>query len=185
MAATMALDIGIGTRPRKDGFGPTWKKNAVMADQYYRTQPPLEEDELESRRTFLSCYVMCTEYVNLFKFILHFCLSFFLLLLLINCRLAMSTRRPTMLRFNKWIEDCLEFVDKSPCAAASDKCLVAWAQLLRICEDIMTSFGYDGDVVSLSDSRVQLMVKSFETRLDMWNRDKASYLMTGMPSLHP
>lgn len=95
----------------------------------------------------------------------------------------MSTRRPTMLRFNKWLENCIEFIDKSPRAAASDKRLVVWARLLRLCEEITNSFGYDSDVVSLSESRVQLMLKSFEMRLSLWDRELAPELKTGILAL--
>lgn len=69
MAATMALDIGIGTKPRKNGVGPTWEIDGVLSDHYAKTRPSSEDAELENRRTFLSCYVMCTEYVYHFRFI--------------------------------------------------------------------------------------------------------------------
>ena len=84
-----------------------------------------------------------------------------------------------MLRFNRWVEECIDLLEHSAYATEYDKILVAWAQVVRICEEITSSFGYDGDVVSLSDSRAQLMVKSFETRLQIWNRDIGHRLKTG------
>jgi hypothetical protein len=64
MAATMALDIGIGTKPRTNGVGPSWEVNgpgAVISDHYAKTRPSSQEAELENRRTFLACYIMCSE----------------------------------------------------------------------------------------------------------------------------
>jgi hypothetical protein len=99
--------------------------------------------------------------------------------LLTFLRAALSTRRPTMLRYNNWISDCTEYLQKSSAATLLDKQLAAWVGLLRLCEEITSSFGYDNDVVSLSEPRVQLMLKSFEKRFELWSRDLDSELWTG------
>jgi hypothetical protein len=64
MAATMALDIGIGTKPRKNGVGPSWEvagDGGVITDFYSKMKATSESAQLENRRTFLACYIMCSE----------------------------------------------------------------------------------------------------------------------------
>lgn len=79
------------------------------------------------------------------------------------------------------MNECVEFLETSLSSAQSDKHVVAWVKLLSIIEEIGTSFSFDdpGGVVSLSESRIQLMLKGFEKRLGAWNRDVGSDVMNG------
>lgn len=82
----------------------------------------------------------------------------------------MSMRRPAMLRYNSWVNECLEFLDAAPDAVTSDKLLIGWVKLLSIAEEVSTSLSFDdpGNMPSLAEPRVQHMLKSFEKRLDSW-----------------
>ena len=62
----------------------------------------------------------------------------------------------------------------------SDRNLVEWARLLGLCEEIDAAFGYAADVVSLKETRVQLLLKIFEKRLQTWNQDLEPSLKTGI-----
>jgi hypothetical protein len=75
-----------------------------------------------------------------------------------------------MLRYNRWLSDCIDVLETSPDAVASDKILIGWVRLLIIAEEASTSLSFDdpGDMPSLSEHRVQLMLKSFEKRLEIW-----------------
>ena len=65
---------------------------------------------------------------------------------------------------------------RSPSALPSDKCIVAWVKLLKISEEIGTSFSLDdpSNRVRLSESRVQLRHKGFEKRLEGWKKQFGS-----------
>lgn len=75
-----------------------------------------------------------------------------------------------MLRYNSWLSDCVDFLESTPDAISSDKILIGWVRLLIIAEEASTSLSFDdpGNMPSLSEHRVQLMLKSFEKRLDIW-----------------
>jgi hypothetical protein len=61
-------------------------------------------------------------------------------------------------------------MEGTPDAAPSDKLLIGWVRLMCIAEEISTSFSFDdpGKMPNLSEPRVQLMLKSFEKRLEAW-----------------
>jgi hypothetical protein len=55
MATTMALDIGLGSNPKRSKF-----RRGVTSNPEYTVSELLDEDELERRRTFLVCYLIST-----------------------------------------------------------------------------------------------------------------------------
>jgi hypothetical protein len=81
-------------------------------------------------------------------------------------------RRPNMLRYNTWLGECLEVVANNPNPLPFDKYLVGWAQLSKIAEEIHSSFSFDdpGNMVNLSEPRVQIMLNSFVKALEAWRR---------------
>ena len=162
MATTMALDIGINTRPtaHRSRFGSR-DHNVQMhnndvhpledtANPDLSLTPRLSESTphiplLESKRTFLACYIVCVG-------------------------VSMALRRPNMLRANSYVRECIEYLERSPESMPPDRTLVAWARLNMLGEEICTSFCYDdpGGVASISELRTRLMLKDFSTRLDSW-----------------
>ena len=62
MAATMALDIGIGENPRRSRVGPSHPNNVpLISELNLQIRTPSMDAELldtENRRTFLTCYCL-------------------------------------------------------------------------------------------------------------------------------
>ena len=90
-------------------------------------------------------------------------------------------RRPNMLRYNAWVDECTELLETTTSAAESDRCLVAWVKLLKITEEIGTTFSFDDidNIASLSEYRVQLMLKGFEKAFTVWEKDLPPDVMNG------
>lgn len=165
MAATMAMDIGIGTRkvshrsrfgskaieregrkpnihPLEDAKNPDLSMTPRSKDQSPDTS------SIESRRAFLACYNICST-------------------------VSMSLRRPNMLRVSSYVRECLEYIERSPDAVPSDRTLAAWVKLIMIAEEIGNGFAYDdpGGIAAVSELRTQIMLKDFEKRLSKWYTD--------------
>jgi hypothetical protein len=81
-------------------------------------------------------------------------------------------RRPNMLRFNKWINHCLEAVANNPRASRLDGYLVQWARVTKIQEELGLSLSFDdpSNMADLSEPMVQLKVAGFEKALDAWKK---------------
>ena len=155
MAATMAMDIGIGSRPttHRSRFGSKDKQLQVRNSNVHPLEDTANPDlsltprsrdsspnttSLESRRTFLACFVICSG-------------------------VSMALRRPNMLRINSYVRECLEVLERSPDSLPSDRTLVPWAKLIILGDEINASFCYDdpGGVASISELSTQLMLKDF------------------------
>lgn len=143
MAATMALDIGLGKNPK-----PSRNRRGVTSDTENGMSEVLDETELEKRRTFLVCY-------------------------LISTAVSISMRRPNMLRWNSWIGDCLESLEQHPQASKHDHLLSAWVRILKITEEVGTSFAFDepSNMADLSEPRVQLTMTALQKSAEAWRRD--------------
>jgi hypothetical protein len=77
-------------------------------------------------------------------------------------------RRPNMLLFNNWMGECFEKLVSSP--KILDKRLAACVTLQRILDEASTLFGFDDPStnISLTESRVQVIMKGFEKRMEEW-----------------
>jgi hypothetical protein len=77
-----------------------------------------------------------------------------------------------MLRFNKWISDCLEVVASNPRASKLDKYLVSWVRLMKITEDLGSSLSFEdpSNMADLAEPSVQLKVTGFEKLLEAWKK---------------
>jgi hypothetical protein len=170
MAATMAADIGITTRPSKLNRSRFAAKHGIPTPPMHPSEdfanPDLsmsvrasQESEgtgnIECRRTFLACYAICVG-------------------------VSVSLRRPAMMRVTSYTRECLDYLENSPHAAPCDHLLVAWTRLWMVGEEIGTALSYDdpGDTASLLDTTTQLMVTAFEKRLTEW---KFRYTNTDFP----
>jgi hypothetical protein len=85
-------------------------------------------------------------------------------------RFAMRLRRPNILLYNSWMEECLCLLQKSP--ILDDKRIVAWVQLQRIADEANTAFGFDdaSTSFSLSELRLQVILRIFERRMEDWRK---------------
>ncbi|KAK5688772.1 hypothetical protein LTS10_000750 [Elasticomyces elasticus] len=163
MAATMAVDIGISTRPKisrgrlgNAARGREPAKQAMVHPAEDASNPDLsmtprsrdsspDTGNLESRRTFLACYMICAG-------------------------VSLSLRRPNTLRVSSYVRECVEYMERSSDAIPTDRTIVHWVRLVMIAEEISVSFSYDdpGGVASIADLSTQLMVKDFDKRLNAW-----------------
>ncbi|KAH9834686.1 GAL4-like Zn(II)2Cys6 (or C6 zinc) binuclear cluster DNA-binding domain [Teratosphaeria destructans] len=166
MAATMAMDIGIGTRPQQHrsrlgnanrGREPakgamsaqihpiedTGNPDLSMAPRSGGSSP--DTGSIESRRTFLACYAVCAG-------------------------VSLSLRRPNMLRVSSYIRECVEHLERAHDALPSDRTVVAWVKLIMIAEEISTAFCFDdpGGLARITELRTQIMIQDFEKRLTAW-----------------
>lgn len=159
MAATMAMDMGIGTRPvpHRSQFGPgngrdvhhlEDARNPDLSMSNRSGDFDIDTSSLESRRTFVSCYCLCTG-------------------------VSINTRRPNMLRKTFYLKECVDYIEQCPDAEPADRRLVAWARLLMISDEIAISFSYDdpGGIASISELKTQMMLKDFGKRLETWHRE--------------
>lgn len=78
-----------------------------------------------------------------------------------------------MLRFNKWLQECVESLETSANSTKYDRSLVTWVKLLHIAEEIESALSLDdpSSTLSYSEPRVQFTVKGLHKRLDKCKDD--------------
>ena len=178
MAATMALDLGLASKPKGNARGQQHSKMLLAGqrpesaeEQGSTTRFPLgqplvvsyeagSEDHVMSPKKHLPDSGSLESRRTLLACYL-FCAS-----------ISMSLRLPNFLRFSSWMENCCVVLRTSPDAAPTDKRLVAWVQLQRLVEECGRNFALDSpdDTVSLADERAQLMLQSYEKQLEAWRQ---------------
>jgi hypothetical protein len=136
MAASMALELGLASKPRTHEQLP---RRAVKSLQ--RISSP--EELLEHCRTVLYLYVVCAGF-------------------------SMRLKRPNILLFNSWMEECVGILEKSK--LLDDKRTLAWLKLQRIADEANTAFGFDdaSTSFSLSELRMQMILRIFDRRMQDW-----------------
>ena len=84
----------------------------------------------------------------------------------------MSLRRPLLLRWSAYNDECLELLKTAPDALPSDKWLSHLVRIQHIAEDVGFQFSMDdpASVISLSDTKTQYHLKGFETKLEEWRQ---------------
>ncbi|KAF2452102.1 hypothetical protein P171DRAFT_19000 [Karstenula rhodostoma CBS 690.94] len=92
--------------------------------------------------------------------------------------LSMRFRRPNILLYNAWMGECEALLFKSP--RNQDKTLIAWLRLQRIADEAYTAFGFDDVSTSftLSELRLQAILKVFERRMQEWRKAVPDEVMT-------
>ena len=104
-----------------------------------------EEDMLDARRAYLGCY---------------YCAG----------QAAVSLRHPLMLRWNPYVEECLEVLSNNPDPAQDDIWLIDLIRLHHITEDVHSTFKMDDPVstISLKDPQTQYHLHALEQQLERW-----------------
>jgi hypothetical protein len=84
----------------------------------------------------------------------------------------MSLRRPLLLRWSAYNDECLELLDTAPDALPSDKWLCHLVRIQHIAEEVGFQFSMDdpASVVSLTDAKTQYHLKAFEKQLEDWQQ---------------
>lgn len=138
----MGIDIGMGKKSKPQ----KGKFAGLWRDHPWRRTPYPDPESAEARRAWLVSYFLC-------------------------CNASMGLRRPNLIRWTSFMDNCLEFFDTSPDAAPSDKLLCEWVRIQHIAEEVGTQFAMDDPTatVNIADSTVQHALKGFERDLDKWN----------------
>ncbi|PLB55170.1 C6 zinc finger domain protein [Aspergillus steynii IBT 23096] len=91
---------------------------------------------------------------------------------------AMKTRRPNLLLFNDWMEECVKHLENSP--NLLDKHMATWFELQRIIDEAMASFGLDdtSSTTPLTESRIQAILRWFDSRMQSWMKNVPTELFT-------
>ena len=146
MAASMALELGLASKPRTHEQLP---KRAIRSLQ--KISSP--EELLEHCRTVLYLYIVCAGF-------------------------SMRLKRPNILLFNSWMEERLNMLEKSPLQA--DQRTLAWLKLQRIADEANTAFGFDdaSTSFSLSELRMQMILRIFERRMHDWKKSVSKDVLT-------
>ncbi|KFY25179.1 hypothetical protein V493_04783 [Pseudogymnoascus sp. VKM F-4281 (FW-2241)] len=181
MAASMSLDIGQPDLPgpfskyqwpvvlAEDFIKPTQKESYSKMGGTNRTPEDPEAAQrlrqellvLESKRTHLSCYLICAS-------------------------VSMSLRRPNMFNFSAFTKGCIDYLTNSPHALPSDRLLIVWSKIQHITEESAAVFAFDdlSTRVEMSDPRVQLTLKGFENRLEEFRRTIDPALLSSTLDVH-
>jgi hypothetical protein len=140
-AAVMAIDIGMGKRSKSSKS----KNVGLWRDHPWRRTPYPDPESIEARRAWLSCYFLC-------------------------CNASMGLRRPNLIRWTPFMDDCCDVLEYSPEAAHSDQYLCQWVRSQHIAEEIGTQFSMDDPVanVSITEPNVQYALRGFERKLEKW-----------------
>lgn len=85
-------------------------------------------------------------------------------------RVSLSSRRPNMLRYNRWVGECLDSLANNPNASQTDKYLVSWIRLIRISEEIGLALGFEdvSSMANLSEPRTQIVMSGLQKTLQSW-----------------
>ncbi|KAF2822041.1 hypothetical protein CC86DRAFT_358022 [Ophiobolus disseminans] len=146
MAASMALELGLASKPRTHEQLP---KRAIRSLQ--KISSP--EELLENCRTVLTLYV-------------------------ISAGFSMRLKRPNILLFNSWMEECVIMLEKSK--LLDDRRTIAHLKLQRIADEANTAFGFDdaSTSFSLSELRMQIILRIFDRRIRDWKKSVPDDVMT-------
>ncbi|PZD01335.1 C6 zinc finger domain protein [Pyrenophora tritici-repentis] len=146
MAASMALELGLTSKPRTHEQLP---KRAIRT--LHKISSP--EELLEHCRTILLLYI-------------------------ISAGFSMRLKRPNILLFNSWMEECSNILEKSK--LLDDKRILAWLKLQRIADEANTAFGFDDASTSftLSELRMQIILRIFDRRMQDWRKSVPDDVMT-------
>lgn len=152
MAVVMSLDVGLGKRfnPNKvkRGFG------GVGADL-----PPgpgsqlVDSDAIDSRRAWLACYYT-------------------------SASVSQVLRRPNLLRWSNYMQECVDILENSPDAAPTDALFAQHIKVQRICDEISISFAMEDPTASISilDPKVAYTLEVLQEKLDKWEQELPAHL---------
>jgi hypothetical protein len=101
-----------------------------------------------------------------------------LTLYIISAGFSMRLKRPNILLFNSWMEECVGMLEKSK--LLDDRRIIAWLKLQRIADEANTAFGFDdaSTSFSLSELRMQIILRIFDRRMHDWKKSVPDEVMT-------
>ena len=105
--------------------------------------------------------------------------------ILTQLRVATALRRMHMVRWQPYMDECLQILEIHPDALPSDRKVVWWAKLALIMEQASVQLTNDDaqTVVTFADSKVQYTIKAFANQLLQYRREIPEEYWTGNTSL--
>ncbi|KAF8249044.1 hypothetical protein K440DRAFT_231306 [Wilcoxina mikolae CBS 423.85] len=93
---------------------------------------------------------------------------------------AVALRRPNMLKFTSFMRESVEILETSPQAAPSDKEFCQWIRLQLIADELAVTFEFDdpSSNLSIEEPRMQLAVRGYARRLQEWRQTVDPALIT-------
>lgn len=154
MAITMAIDLGLGRRykPNRARKGFSLPERDISSIKPCNMPP--DSDSIEARRTWLACF---------------YCAA----------AASMALRRPNLLRWTAYMQECVEVLEKSPDALPSDALFCQYVRLQKICDEISVAFQMDdpsATAISISDPKVSYTIDVYEQKLKEWERNLSQEL---------
>ncbi|KAJ5698099.1 hypothetical protein N7462_000104 [Penicillium macrosclerotiorum] len=145
LAVIVAMDIGLNRRSRGDD-----KPFARLREILIRKPPGMKTDlnGPEAKRTWVGCYFMAIQS-------------------------ATALRRMYLVRWQPYMNECMQTLETHPDALPSDKSVVWWAKLAYIMEEAGVQLLSDDpeSVISFADSKVRYSIKAFSNQLAQWRKD--------------
>jgi RalA-binding protein 1 len=140
-ASVMGIDIGLGRRNGSRRAEPPFG----LRDPASKKPAPPDSTTLDSRRTWLACYILGTN-------------------------AAMALHRPVLIRWSAFMEESAELLETSPDALPSDKGLAQLVWAHKLSEDTSYHFfSEDPDVrVRLTDTSTQFALRGLEREMERY-----------------
>ncbi|KAI0391128.1 hypothetical protein F5Y17DRAFT_461133 [Xylariaceae sp. FL0594] len=130
-----------------------------------RHNPLPDSSSIEARRTWLAVYFLASN-------------------------VAMAVRRPTVIRWHRFMVECIEILQSSPDAAPTDRYLCYLVQTQQLADRVCTRFLLDdpSEQVDVADREVQAALHCFEREVEAYCRsipheDKRPSLMLSIDVL--
>ncbi|KAL4901721.1 hypothetical protein BDW74DRAFT_69294 [Aspergillus multicolor] len=144
--AQLAVSMGMDIQM----YTKSKKKPFYLIREFAKQSAILYPDSAEVRRTWLACYFTLAQ-------------------------VSSALRRPILVRWLPYMDECVDILENSPDALPSDKKLVHWVKLGRIIEDISSRFfSDDAGSLSYSDPKSVFTIRAFEKQLNHWGREAIS-----------
>lgn len=88
-------------------------------------------------------------------------------------RVSTALRRPQLLRWSAYMDECVDILQKHPDSLPSDHHAVWWVKLAFIMEDASMQLLADdtATLASFSDSKVRYTIRGFSNQLTQWRKD--------------
>ncbi|KPM43980.1 hypothetical protein AK830_g2648 [Neonectria ditissima] len=134
-------------------------------DEQYKIPEPDQtmmpsDNLLETCRSFPACYFLCSS-------------------------IALSFRRPSVLRYGPWVERCIKTLEMAPFLHLNDSRLLAWVKLQRLAEESLAMVGFDeASPVDFSDARTRFILKHCGDSVTRWRQSIAKDIMCGPLEIH-
>ncbi|KAI0125820.1 hypothetical protein BJ170DRAFT_656840 [Xylariales sp. AK1849] len=143
MGAVMAIDVGLG---RKRSSAKQKLIPYTWKEHPLRNTPLPDPTTIEARRAWLASYFLASN-------------------------VAMALHRPNLIRWTSFMTECMDILESSPEAAATDKylCHLVWTH--RLAEEVGIQFSLDdpSTTVNVAEPKVQYALRGFERDLNKYS----------------